>query len=364
MSDFIESMNLGDIFEGQDLPENLFIFPLGKAVVFPEVMMPIVVPPGKLLELVKRAQTHSDYLGFLWGADINPETVKGEQLSTVGCVGRVIRTARLPDGSNTILVHCTRRFKVVQFLKSDRLIAEVRYLSDQVTESREMDAIWRNIQRMMEDLTKLNTSLPKEILTGIINLDNPSRLADMIAVHFPFSMEDKQRILETLDVHKRLEEVYALLVREMDLVELGQKIHEQIRERIEESQREFFLREQLSAIRKELGEEKDERGMTLEEYSAKIEKAGMTEEATERAKEQLDRLSLLTPEAAEYNMIRTYLDWLCDLPWSITTEDNLDLVHAEKVLAQDHYGLEEIKERIVEFLAVKKLKPDHQGQIL
>ena len=245
----------------EDLPEKLFIFPLTENVIFPDVMMPIVVTPGPMLELVKRAQTHSDYLGFLWAEGDDPVSVTADQLSRVGCVGHIIRMARMPDGSYTMIVHCVSRMRVLSFLKSDRLIAEVEYIDDIVEESDEMTAYWRNIQASLSKLSDMEqTSLPRELLTGMLSMNSPSRLADMIAAHFDIPNKKKQEILEQLNVCKRLEAVYEVLVKELDLAALGQKIHDTIRERIEASQREFFLREQLRAIRKELGEEKDEIG--------------------------------------------------------------------------------------------------------
>ncbi|MBQ1926806.1 MAG: LON peptidase substrate-binding domain-containing protein, partial [Proteobacteria bacterium] len=349
----------------EDLPEKLFIFPLTENVIFPDVMMPIVVTPGPMLELVKRAQTHSDYLGFLWAEGDDPMSVTADQLSRVGCVGHIIRMARMPDGSYTMIVHCVSRMRVLSFLKSDRLIAEVEYIDDIVEESDEMTAYWRNIQASLSKLSDMEqTSLPRELLTGMLSMNSPSRLADMIAAHFDIPNKKKQEILEQLNVCKRLEAVYEVLVKELDLAALGQKIHDTIRERIEASQREFFLREQLRAIRKELGEEKDEIALAVQNYRELIKTSGMSEEAANRANEEINRLSVLTPESSETNVIRTYLDWLCNLPWNKATEDVLDLKYAEKVLEQDHFGLDDIKQRILEFLAVRKLKPDHQGQII
>lgn len=348
-----------------ELPEKLFIFPLTENVIFPDVMMPIVVSPGPMLEQVKRAQTHSDYLGFLWGKGDDPTRMRPADLARVGCVGRVIRMARMPDGSYTMIVHCVKRMKIVSFLKSDRLIAEVEYLSDVLVESEELTAYWRNIQQSLNKFLDMeSTAVPRELLSGMIQIDRPSKLADMCAAHFDIPNEKRQEILETLDVRKRLETVYEFLVRELELAALGQKIHDQIRERIEQSQKEFFLREQLRAIRKELGEEKDEIALAVQNYREKIVSSGMSQEAAERAEEEIKRLSVLTPESSETNIIRTYLDWLCDLPWNKATEDVLDLKYAERVLEQDHFGLDDIKQRILEFLAVRKLKPDHQGQII
>ena len=366
MSDnFLDLLESFKNFSLSDMPEKLFIFPLTENVFFPDVMLPVVVQPGMMLELVKRAQTHSDYLGFLWGEGEDPTTMTADNLSKVGCVGRIIRMARMPDGSHTMFIHCLSRMKVQSFLKSDRLIAEVEYLSDVVEESDELTAYERNIQNSLRKFLEMESpSVPREQLNAMLSIERPGRLADMIAAHFDVPNAKRQEILEQLDVRKRLELVYEILVKELDLAALGQKIHDTIRERIEASQREFFLREQLRAIRKELGEEKDEIALSVQNYKERIEASGMSEEARERAEEELSRLSVLTPESSETNIIRTYLDWLCDLPWNKSTEDVLDLKYAEKVLEQDHFGLDDIKQRILEFLAVRKLKPDHQGQII
>ena len=348
-----------------DLPEKLFIFPLTENVVFPDVMMPIVVTPGPMLELVKRAKTHSDYLGFLWGEGDDPTKLTADQLSKVGCVGRIIRMGRMPDGSFTMLIHSISRMRAVSFLKSDRLIAEVEYLKDEYVENEETKAYCRNIQSALSKLSEMEqVSMPRDLLTSMTAIDDPSKIADMIASHFDVPNIKRQEILAELNVQKRLAAAYELLVKELDLAALGQKIHDTIRERIEASQREFFLREQLRAIRKELGDEKDEIALSVQNYKERIAASGMSEEAEAKAQEELKRLSVLTPESSETNIIRTYLDWLCDLPWNKTTEDVLDLKYAEKVLEQDHFGLDDIKQRILEFLAVRKLKPDHQGQII
>lgn len=366
MSDnFLDLLESFKNFSLSDMPEKLFIFPLTENVFFPDVMLPVVVQPGMMLELVKRAQTHSDYLGFLWGAGDDPTAMTAENLSKVGCVGRIIRMARMPDGSHTMFIHCLSRMKVQSFLKSDRLIAEVEYLSDIIEESDEMTAYERNIQNSLRKFLEMESpSVPREQLNAMLSIERPGRLADMIAAHFDVPNEKRQEVLEQLDVRKRLELVYEILVKELDLAALGQKIHDTIHERIEASQREFFLREQLRAIRKELGEEKDEIALSVQNYKERIAASGMSDEARARAEEELSRLSVLTPESSETNIIRTYLDWLCDLPWNKSTEDVLDLNYAEKVLEQDHFGLDDIKQRILEFLAVRKLKPDHQGQII
>lgn len=350
-----------------DMPEKLFIFPVTDTVVFPDIMVPIMVPAGPLFEIVKRAQTHSDnYLGFLWGDGEDATKLKAEDMAHIGCVGHIMRLARMQDGSYTMIVHCVSRFKVVSFLKSDRLIAEVEYVtSEPYEETDELTAYYRNIQHSLSKFLEMETaSMPRDVISGMTSITDPGKLADMIAAHFEMESKQRQAILEQLDVRKRLELVYEFLVKELDLAALGQRIQDSIREKIEASQREFFLREQLRAIRKELGEEKDEIALSVQNYKERIAASGMSDEARQRAEEEVNRLALLTPEASETNLIRTYLDWLCDLPWNKATEDSLDLTYAAKVLEQDHFGLDDIKQRILEFLAVKKLKPDHQGQII
>lgn len=347
-----------------NLPSRLYIFPLNHVVLFPDAIVPLIIMPGPMFELIKSARSHSEYLGFIWGRFNDPDTLSSKDLVEIGVVGRILRVGCMSDGSYSVLVHCISRIRAVSFLKSEKLIAKVEYVQDKLKESRKLQALVRNIQNIVADMVSLTSAVPKEVITSFLKVEEPGKFADMLASHFQLPSEDKQHILEQIDVTDRLEALYAILVREMDIFELGQRIHEQIHESIETSQREYFLREQLSAIRKELGEEKDEIGLSIEVYATKIKESGLSEEAAARAQEQLDRLKVLPPDASEYHMIRTYLDWLCDLPWSKVTQDNLDLEHAEKTLQQDHYGLLDIKERIVEFLAVKKLKPDHQGQIL
>src|SRR5690606_29662513 len=269
-----------------DLPHNLFVFPTHDIVVFPGMVHPVSVPEGPLLEIVHRAQAHNDYLGFLVDLGDDNEEFAEDDLATIGTDAQVVRIARNPDGGITLLVHSLRRLEVVKFLRSDHLIAQVTYLEEEVEDSETLQALWRNVQRSLAELVELNPALPKDLVSGIMAIDAPGKLADMVAAHFPLPVPEKQRLLEILDVKERLEAVYTHLVREMDLIEVGKRIQSQIRRKIEESQKEFFLREQLKAIRHELGEERDERGLNIEEYQHRILEAGMNDEAEKAAFDQ------------------------------------------------------------------------------
>jgi ATP-dependent Lon protease len=357
-------LSFHDLPPSDDLPKHLFIFPLSQNVIFPGMVVPLVIPSGPRSALLERAQSHSDYLGFLLNLHPDHDPPSGADLAAVGTVGKLMRIARTPEGGYTILIRSLHRFRATRFLQSEHLIAQVSYIEEPIDTSDETQALWRNIQRALAALADINPQLPRDLINNMIQTDHPGRLADLVCAHFPLSIADKQRLLEIAPVGERLLAIYDHLVREMDLMQLGNRIQEQIREKIEQSQREFFLREQLKAIRVELGEERDEKGLNIESFEAKIAESGLPKEAADRAREQLDRLRILTPEAAEYNMIRTYLEWLVELPWSRQTTDNLDLSHAEKILSDQHYGLKDVKERIIEFLAVKKLKPDQKGQII
>jgi ATP-dependent Lon protease len=348
----------------EDLPQHLFIFPLSQNVILPGMVVPLSIPAGPRAASLERAQSHSDYLGFLLNLHPEREPPSPADLAPVGTIGKLVRLSRTPDGGYHILIRSLYRFRTARFLQSEHLIAQVTYVDEPLDSTDETQALWRNIQRALASLADINPQIPRGLIQDIIHTDHPGQLADLVAAHFPLPTADKQRLLEIAPVHDRLLAIYDHLVREMDLMQLGNRIQEQIREKIEQSQREFFLREQLKAIRTELGEERDEKGLNIESFEGKIAESGLPKEAAERAQEQLDRLRILTPEAAEYNMIRTYLEWLVELPWSRQTADNLDLSHAETILDHQHYGLKDVKERIIEFLAVKKLKPDQRGQII
>jgi ATP-dependent Lon protease len=278
---------------------------------------------------------------------------------------KVMKTIKLPDDQVSILVQGMRRFKVHKFLrKAPYFIARVDYLDEEVEHDDEAVALTRTVLDMTRTIVKDSEAFGEEFSMALANLEEPKPVADFTGAYFVRDFRDRQRLLEMTSIKDRLRAVAEILTRELDLMELGHKIREQIKEKIEKSQREFFLREQIKAIKEELGESVDEQTLEHEKYKKLIEESGMPEAAREKAEAELDRLMRMAMESAESAVIRNYLDWLTSLPWEKGTDDNEDLNDAEAVLERDHFGLKEVKSRILEFLAVRKLKPDHRGSII
>ena len=236
-------------------------------------------------------------------------------------------------------------------------------MPDVLEPSTELEALTRNVQSTFTQIIEAIPYLPEELQLAVANIDEPSALSHLISGALRISTEEKQELLETVDVTKRLRRLSEILTRELEVVQLGSKIQSQVESEIDKGQREYFLRQQLKAIQDELGEG-DEQQAEINELRERIEAAGLPEDAQKAADRELSRLEKLPPVAAEYGVIRTYLEWLVDLPWSKETEDNLDIAHAREVLDEDHYDLEEVKDRILEYLAVRKLNPDSPGPIL
>jgi ATP-dependent Lon protease len=271
---------------------------------------------------------------------------------------------RFPDGSVRFLVQGVARIKLLNITQTDPYWkANIEVPAEVYAPSIEIEALVRNIMDQLGKVIKLAPYLPDDLQVSAYNTTDPAKLADLIASNLNASIEEKQEILETFDVKQRLYKVIMMISKELQILEMSRKIQSEAASEMGKSQREYILREQLKAIQRELGET-DDRTMEMDEFKAKIEKAQMPEDAREAAEKELDRLSKMNPSAAEYTVSRTYLDWLVSLPWSISTDDVLDIKAAEKILDEDHYDLEKVKERILEFLAVRKLKSDLKGPIL
>jgi len=270
---------------------------------------------------------------------------------------------RAPDGTIRLLIQGTKRFRIDSFLDEEPYLkARITAIPETVDETLEVEALARNAREQFAHIAEMVPSIPRELIESILSLENPLQVVYTIANFQRMELEDSQEILELDSVEEKLHKLVGLLAHEIEVLEIGQKIQNEAKSEIEKVQREYFLREQLKAIRKELGEE-DEKTAEIDEFRKRIQDANMPEEAEKQAKHELDRLSRLPVAAAEYGVIRTYLDWLVSLPWSKTTKDNLDIKHARKVLDKDHYGLEDIKERIIEFLAVRKMKLERQDEV-
>jgi ATP-dependent Lon protease len=285
-----------------------------------------------------------------------------KDLYEIGTVAMVHRLFRAPDGTIRLVVQGIARFRVGEFQQLEPYLkAEIHLIPEVAEEGPEMEALARNVRDQFEHIAEMIPSIPRELVSSVLSLEDPLQTVYTVANFQRMDLVDAQGILELESVSEKLHKLIGILAREVEVLEIGQKIQNEARSEIEKVQREYFLREQLKAIERELGEG-DEQAVELEEFRKKIEAAGMQPEAEKQARRELDRLSRLPTAAAEYGVIRTYLDWLVSLPWSTVTDDNLDIGHARQVLDQDHYGLEDVKERILEFLAVRKLRQERSGE--
>ncbi|MEW6745030.1 MAG: endopeptidase La [Planctomycetota bacterium] len=416
------------------LPEKLFIVPLPNIVIYPDLMVPLVLQPGRAQETIEPASARSPLAGFVCARAEPSDGLRGDgsrghssrghgsgweaamrggekgagepgeretggreagetraeepeleeraqegrsregwaherfgpaQLYPMGTVARLVRKVRLPDGNLQLVIQGIQRFRIEKFLRvTPYLIARVTYPEEILTGGDEELALIRNIQGMVREIVKHSPIHGEEFGTAILNIEGGRAISDFVAAYFIKDPSEREALLETLDVTERLNKVAMTLTREVELLKLGSKIQAQMQERLEKSQREFFLREQVKAIRRELGEDLDERAVELENYEHRMAEAGLPEVVLARAKEELRKLSKMSPESAESAVARNYLDWLLAVPWSRSTPDSIDIAQAERILERDHYGLKEIKERILEFLAVRQLRPQHKGSIL
>jgi ATP-dependent Lon protease len=349
---------------GHELPTRLPILPLKETVVFPESMTPLAIGQERSIKLIDDVVGGDRLLALVTVRDPDAEAPGWDDLYEVGTAAIVHKMIRVPDGTLRILVQGLRRVRIASRVSDDPyLVGELIELPDHVEETKELEALTRNVQTLFGRVIALVPYLPEELQLAAANVDDPSALASLVASTLRLKTEEKQKLLELVDVEQRLREVSAILNRELEVFELGTKIQSQVQSELDKGQREFFLRQQLKAIQTELGEGDPEQA-ELEELRARIEALDLPEEAGKAALRELSRLERLPSAAAEYGVIRTYLDWIATLPWATTTKDNLDLARARTVLDADHFDLEKVKARIIEFLAVSKLRGDASGQIL
>src|SRR5215208_4046192 len=348
----------------EPLPDALPILPLRETVTYPDTLTPLAVGQERSIKLVNDVLGGDRMLALVASRDPEPDAPGPEQLHDVGVAGTIARMLKVPDGTLRILVQAGPRVRIEGFdTEQPYLVARVAPAPDTVTEGPELTALMRNVQETFSRIIEDVPYLPEELQLAVANLDDPSALSHLIAGALRISTEEKQELLETVDVTRRLRRLSEILARELEVVQLGSKIQSQVESELDKGQREYFLRQQLKAIQEELGEG-DEQQAEINELHQRIEEAGLPEEAQKAAERELSRLEKLPPVAAEYGVIRTYLEWLVDLPWSKETEDNLDIGHAREVLDEDHYDLDEVKDRILEYLAVRKLNPESPGPIL
>ncbi len=370
-----ESEGVADIAtEGQGLvgserkmPETVPVLPVRDMVVYPFMILPLYVGREKSIRAVEEALSRDRLILLVAQKDAEVEDPNAQEIYPIGTVTMIMRVLKMPDGRVKILVQGLARTRILEFLRKEPYfearIAEI--LDDEVpTMGVELEALIRTVKEQVSRSASVGKQISPDILVIINNLDHPGRLADLVASHLDLKVEQAVEILEITSPEERLRRISDFLRNEIELLEVQQRIQSQAKEEIDKTQREYYLREQLRAIQKELGET-DERQQEIDEFSAKIEKAKMPSQVAAEAKTQLNRLARMHPDAAEASVVRTYLEWLIELPWSKQTRDKIDIERARKILDEDHYNLEKVKERILEYLAVRKLKKNKmKGPIL
>ncbi|MGH2952972.1 MAG: endopeptidase La [Solirubrobacterales bacterium] len=366
----LEVVELPDVEEavrarhGGELPTALPVLPLKEIVAYPDTLTPLAVGQERSVRLVNDVLSGERTLVMVAARDPSVDEPGPDQLYDVGVVGVVARMLKVPDGTMRILVQATERVRIGDYVAEEPyLVARIEGLPDEVEETPELEALTRNVQNTFTEIIEQIPYLPEELQLAVTNIDDPSALTHLIAGALRISTEEKQELLEQVDVARRLRRLSEILARELEVIQLGSQIQSEVESGIEKGQREYYLREQLKAIQRELGEE-DEQQAEVNELRKRIEEAKLPEHAQKAADRELSRLERLPAAAGEYGVIRTYLEWLVELPWSVTTEDNLDIGHAREVLDADHYDLEKVKDRILEYLAVRSLNPESHGPIL
>jgi len=350
--------------EIDEVPAELPVLPLKETVVFPDSMTPLAIGQERSIRLVDDVVGGERLLALVTVRDEEIETPGWDDLYAIGTAAVVHKMIRVPDGTLRILVQGLRRIRLEEPVMDDPyLVARFAPVPDEAEETRELEALLRNAQGLFGKIIGLAPYLPDELQIAAANVDDASGLCNLVASTLRLKTEEKQLILELADTEERLREVSKILNRELEVFELGTKIQSQVQSELEKGQREFFLRQQLKAIQEELGDGDPEQA-DVNELRERLGALELPEEARKATDRELARLERLPAAAAEYGVIRTYLDWLATLPWGVTTPDDLDLDRARQILDEDHYDLEKVKERIVEHLAVSKLKQDPAGQIL
>lgn len=349
--------------EPASIPETIPVLPNREAVVFPGMLVPLAIRNERWVRAVDSvAGTHKTLAFFFQAEPVEPLTA--DSLPRIGCTAAIVRMLRLPDGTVQVLLQGLARVRLLDLTQTEPFpVGRVEPVQETADESPELEGLVLNLRTQFQKLVEAAPNLPEEISIALANIDEPGRVADFVAANLDLSPADKQALLEEINVNDRLRSATLMLSRELEVVEIGSKIQSQIREQMDKTQREYYLREQLKAIQRELGEVDDSEAATVG-LRERIVEANTPDEARKEAERELDRLARMNPMAPEASVIRTYLEWMVELPWNKSTEDRLDLKEAEGVLNEDHYDLEKVKDRILDYLAVRKLKPEMKGPIL
>jgi ATP-dependent Lon protease len=345
-------------------PDVIGILPIRNIVVYPGTITPLAIGRKRSKALLADATRHESVIGLLTQRSPNVDVPGFKDLYSVGTTASVLKVIKLPQGPMHIVVHGITRFKVIDRLSTKPYLkVRVQYLDVKVKMTKKLQALIVNVRQAANRVIALSPNVPEEASVLLENIENPSALSDFLAANLSLDIEKKQQLLEELNATKRLEQISVILAHQLEVLELSHKIQGRVKESIDKNQREYFLQEQLKAIQTELGQ-KDLRTEELKLIGEKIAKAKMPKKVEAEALRELDRLSKIPPASPEYSVIRTYLDWVCELPWSIQTKDQLDINKAQRILNNDHYNLTKVKKRILEFLAVRKLNPTGKSPIL
>ena len=340
------------------------VLPLRDVVVFPHMVIPLFVGRKKSIKALERAMEGGKQIMLVAQKSASDDDPAPEGIHAIGTVANILQLLKLPDGTVKVLVEGDQRAQVERFVETDESFsAEIRRLETEGLDDKEGEALMRSVLNEFDQYVKLNMKIPPEILTSLAGIDDPGRLADTVTAHLSLKIDEKQQILEMLNVRDRLEHILGVMESEIDLLQVEKRIRGRVKRQMEKSQREYYLNEQMKAIQKELGDLEDAPSET-EELAQKIKKAGMPKEAREKAVAELNKLKMMSPMAAEATVVRNYIDWLVAVPWKKHSKIQKDLAEAERILEADHYGLDKVKERIIEYLAVQQRVNKLKGPIL
>ena len=340
------------------------VLPLRDVVVFPHMVIPLFVGRRKSIRALELAMESGKQIMLVAQKSASDDDPGPDSIHTIGTIASILQLLKLPDGTVKVLVEGERRALIDRYTETEEYFsAQVALLDSEPIADREIEALMRSVMNEFDQYVKLNMKIPPEILTSLAGVDDPGRLADTVAAHLSLKIEDKQQILEVSDVRERLEKILGVLETEIDLLQVEKRIRGRVKRQMEKSQREYYLNEQMKAIQKELGE-LEEGPSEIEEIEKKIAKAGMPREVREKAESELKKLKMMSPMSAEATVVRNYVDWILNVPWKKRSKIRKDLAEAEKILETDHYGLEKVKERILEYLAVQQRVDKLKGPIL
>jgi len=349
----------------QLLPNKLFIIPLIGKPIFPGIFTPLIIESSHDLEVIELSLAGDNMIGLLLDKEDSDENAVTDSLYKIGTAAKIVKKINLPDGGVNIFISTLKRFKIKKFLsETGPTVAAIEYLEDENDKSLEVKALTRSLLSEMKQLSENNPLFSEEMRLNMVNIDHPGKIADFITSILNTEREVQQRILETVDVQKRMEDVLIFIKKEQELMRIQKKIQKKINEKIEKSQREYFLREELKAIKQELGMDIDSKSSEFNRLKEAIEKFKFEGEVKEQVERELDKFSMMDPNVSEYIVTRNYLDTIVSLPWDKAEPNEIDLENSKNILDKDHYGLDDVKERILEYLAVRKLKKDTKGSII